>query len=385
MSVRPGHIRWIVFGLALLFSLPFFPAPLEGVYLWASPYILLNSLLSGNSLAWLHLSGLVFLVTIIFRKRWICRYACPTGVICDLSSKHGRKTKAGWKFPLNKYLLVFSLVLALFGIPLLNVVDPYNLFFMAFEGFRSGLGLHAVLKLCGLLFLIVFSLLLPHVWCASVCPLGGLQLLLSELRHFFKSPQINPGTGQTSRRYFLTGFAGILGGLAVPRIIPVRKGEVIRPPFTLPEGELNLVCIRCGNCAAVCPTGIIRQSSDLQRPERLLTPIVCYKDSYCLPECTGCGQVCPSGAIQKFSLEDKAQYIMGTAVIQTDQCYLQQGRECNLCRQYCEYDAILMKETTEDGTRLPAVMENNCVGCGACKIICPPRAIEIRTLEKSLI
>jgi len=378
MSVRPAHIRWVVFGLAILLSLPFFPAPLSGLYLWASPYILLNSLFSGNSLVWLHLPGLAMLAIIIFRKRWICKYACPAGVICDLSSNRGRKTRPGWKFPLNRYLAVLSLVLALFGTPVLMVADPFNLFFMAFEGSRTALGLPAILKLSGLLFLILFSLLLPHVWCASVCPLGGLQLFMYDLKHFFNSPQIKPGFGLTNRRFFLAGFSGILGGLILPRIIPVRNGELIRPPLSLPEDKFNMVCIRCGNCAAVCPTGIIKQSSDIQRPERFLTPVLSFKNSYCLPECTSCGKACPSGAIQIFSIEDKLHHVMGTAVIQTDQCYLQNGKECNLCRQYCEYDAILINEIVEHGARIPRVVENRCVGCGACKVICPPRVIEIK-------
>ena len=178
MRIKPTHIRWIVFGLAIIISLPLLPEPFSGIYLWISPYIGLISLFNGKSLVWLHLFGMIALVLILFRKRWICRYACPAGILCDISSKIGRKAKPHLKISINRYLAIFALVLAVFGAPVLIVLDPFNLFYMAFEGSRTGLGLHSIIKLSGLIFLFLFSLLFPNVWCSSVCPLGGLQLLL---------------------------------------------------------------------------------------------------------------------------------------------------------------------------------------------------------------
>jgi len=376
MAFRSTHIRWIVFGLAIFMSLPFLPAPFSGLYLWGSPFIMFNSAASGKSLAWLHLFGLATLVAVIFKRRWICRYACPTGVICDLSSSARGKRRKDWKFPINRYLAVFAITLALFNIPVLMVIDPFNLFFMGFEGFRTGFGLHAIFKLSGIVFLIVFSLLLPHAWCKSVCPLGGMQLLFNDLKKRLTQPK-NPEASHGDRRTFLAGLAGILGGLLIPRLMPGRDDPQIRPPFALPEDELNMTCTRCGNCSSACPTNIIFQSLDVKKPERLLTPVVSFLDSYCLPECNECGKACPSGAIQQFVSEDKKHHVMGIARIQLERCYHQDGRECNQCRNYCRYNAIEMKKTALSHIILPNVVKEKCVGCGACQVVCPPRVIEI--------
>jgi len=375
MVFRSSHIRWIALGLAILFSLPILGAPFLGFYLWLSPYIMFNALLSGKSLVWLHLLGVVALVAIIFKKRWICRYACPAGVICDLSSRWGRKKAGSWKLPWNKYLALIAIGTAILGFPVLMVLDPFNLFFMAFEGFRTGPSAGALIKLSGLVFLILFGLIFPNSWCASVCPLGGLQLLFADMKKLFSKAE-NRKAVQTDRRLFLAGLTGITGGLLLSGGWPHRNNAPIRPPFALKEDKLNAVCIRCGSCSSACPTGIISQSTDFQQPQRLLTPIIRFSDSYCLPTCNDCGTVCPSGAIRPFQVTEKKDHIMGTAVIAVEGCYLKQGKECNQCRHYCEYDAIEMK-TGPSTERIPHVRKDRCVGCGACQVVCPPKVIKI--------
>ncbi len=370
------HIRWIVFGLAVLLSLPFLPAPLAGLYLWGSPYLMLNALFSGKSLVWLNLLGLSFLVVIIFRKRWICKYACPAGVVCDLASGMGRKHFRAWRFPLNKLLAILALVLALFNLPLMMVIDPFNLFYMGFEGTRTGFGLPGLIKLSGLVFLMLFSLLFPNVWCARVCPLGGLQLLLSDLKSAL-SRRGSMKFNTEGRRMFLAGSAGILGGILLPGWWPNRRTNPIRPPCALPEDGLTTSCTRCGSCTATCPTGIIHPMVDFRQPERLLTPEVDFSNAYCLPECNACGTVCPSGAIRKFSLEEKKDHIMGIARIDVDRCFLSEGRECNQCRLNCAYGAIEMMPDAPYSPDLPQIIETRCVGCGACQVVCPPGVIRI--------
>lgn len=381
MKIKPDYIRWGVFGLIVLLSLPLFPEPISGIYLWLSPYMTLVSLLNGKSVVLLHSLGLVTLVLVFLKRRWICRYACPSGIICDLSSKRGRKSKPRLKLDLNRYLAILALVLALFGAPVLNAADPFNLFFMGFEGFRSGWGFHSMIKLSGLLFLVLFSLVFPNVWCSSVCPLGGLQLLLYDLKKNPVRMSHKPAAKKEGRRLFLSGLAGVLGGLIIPKLFTDRTEKVIRPPFSRPETRFNMSCARCGNCSSVCPTGIINQFMDIRQPDRLLTPVVTFKDAYCLPECNACGMVCPSGAIQYFSSNEKKNHVMGIAVIHPDQCLLQVGKECNLCKLYCDYHAIEIAPQGSGNMKLPVILEKLCVGCGACQVVCPPRVIEIKPVQ----
>ena len=380
MALRSKQIRWIAFGLAIILSLPILPAPFMGIFLWASPFIVLNALLAGKSLVVLQLIALPFLVISIFRKKWICRYACPAGVVCDFSSNLRKGKGKRWPLTLNRLLVLAAFILALFGVPLLMVTDPFNLFFMAFEGTRTGLSLAALLKLSGLLFLVGFSLLFPHAWCGSVCPLGGMQLLLSDLKGLFLRGKTlkqsrNQGAG---RRFFLSALAGTAGGILLTRFWNARDRSVIRPPFSLAAEDMDAVCIRCGSCSSACPTGIIHSSLDFSHPLSLLTPQVRFLDSYCIAECNDCGKVCPSGAIRTFTPADKPAFVMGKAEIRIRECYLQIGKECSLCRQYCAYDAVEIRSSLPSSSRYPVIVEERCVGCGACQVICPPRVIEIK-------
>ena len=384
MALLSKQIRLVAFGLAIFLSLPILPAPLTGIYLWASPYILLNAVLSGKSLVILYLITLPFLVIPIFRKKWICRYACPAGVVCDFSSKLRKVKGSRWRLPLNRSLAIAAIILAIFGVPLLMVADPFNLFFMAFEGTRTGLSPAALIKLSGLVFLVIFSLLFPHAWCASVCPLGGLQLLLSDVKDLFsgkKALKRIPDAPGEGRRFFISVLAGTAGGILLSRFWPSREREVIRPPFSLAGEQMNAVCIRCGSCSSACPTGIIHPSLDFSHPAGLLTPQVRYLDSYCLEDCNDCGEVCPSGAIRKFKSADKPEYFMGAAEIRIRECYLQIGKECSLCRQYCAYDAVEIRSSLPSSSSYPLILEERCVGCGACQVVCPPRVIEIKPLS----
>lgn len=379
MQVRSKHIRWVFFGLAIVLALPLPLKSLTGLFLWISPYMFLLSFLSQKSVVWLNALGAMALLVTFFRKRWVCRYICPAGAVCDLASGIGRGRRKPLRLSLNKYLAVISLILALFGIPIFFFTDPFNIIHMSLEVFRTGTGIHSLAKATGIIVIVLLSMLVPHSWCSSICPLGGLQLLVYDLKNSIPKSISHLKVGQKSRRHFLAGIAGVAAGALIPHSLFAGQKKFIRPPFSLPDPKLNIVCARCGNCSAVCPTRIISPSPDIRDIESFLTPSVDFTESYCLPECKLCGDVCPSGAIKRFSLDDKKHHIMARAVINVDDCLLQQLKECDLCRYHCKYDAIEIARTSPDQIKLPRVIENKCTGCGACKIICPVQVIHIVT------
>jgi len=69
---------------------------------------------------------------------------------------------------------------------------------------------------------------------------------------------------------------------------------------------------------------------------------------------------------------------MTSVLIDVKRCWLQEQRDCDLCRYHCAFDAIKIKKVGDDLIALPYLDESKCVGCGACKIVCPPQAITIR-------
>ena len=375
MQVRSKHIRWVFFGLAIVLALPLPLKSITGLFLWISPYMFLLSFLSQKSVVWLNALGAMALLVTFFRKRWVCRYICPAGAVCDLASGIGRGRRKPLRLSLNKYLAVISLILALLGIPIFFFTDPFNIIHMSLEVFRTGTGIHSLAKATGIIVIVLLSMLVPHSWCSSICPLGGLQLLVYDLKNSIPKSISHLKVGQKSRRHFLAGIAGVAAGALIPHSLFAGQKKFIRPPFSLPDPKLNIVCARCGNCSAVCPTRIISPSPDIRDIESFLTPSVDFTESYCLPECKLCGDVCPSGAIKRFSLDDKKDHIMARAVINVDDCLLQQLKECDLCRYHCKYDAIEIARTGNDQNKLPRVIDDKCTGCGACKIVCPVQVI----------
>ncbi len=376
MNFEAKYLRYLLFVLAILFALPLPLSKFSGLTLWISPYMLLISFFSIKSLVLFNLLGLLALIFMFFRKRWICRYVCPLGVVCDWASKV-QPNKNTIKLKLNKYLAITSIVLAILMVPVLVVLDPFNIFHMSFEGIRTGFQLSAYIKMIPLLVIIVINMLFPNIWCRSLCPLGGMQLLGFDLgKALRKSKAIKKNTS-TNRRSFIAGLTGILAGISLPGLSIFSPGKCIRPPGALQDPDMNLVCARCGNCSGACPTHIIKPSVDTHRMGSLLTPEIDFSESYCLPECTLCGDVCPSGSITKFSKEGKKDLFMASVHIDLDRCWLQNQRDCDLCRFHCAYHAIEIRRTEEGIIALPVLDKSKCVGCAACKIVCPPQAIAI--------
>lgn len=368
--------------LAIFLVLPLPLGIFSGLYIWMSPYILLNSIIAGKKIVLLNLLGFIILFLIIFKDRFFCRYICPAGVLCDSVSRFVEKKIKKRKIPsLSKNILIISLILSIFGIPVFMILDPVNIFNAFFDIFHSEFSAGAILKTLGLWFILIINLIFPHSWCQKLCPLGGLQFLVSDIRAFLKrSKESRNLKFSKNRRYIISGIFGIGAGILLPKILKAEFQPVLRPPGTLPYNELRFTCARCGNCLKACPTSIIQPQTDTSDWMDILTPRVNFAESYCLPECTQCGEVCPTGAIQRFTAEQKRQLYIGTAELIPELCLLTKNQECDRCKFYCDFDAI---DTVDSGNYsvIPKINKEICVGCGACQVICPTKAIEIKPIS----
>jgi len=378
MKLSATKFRLISLGLAILLATPLSPGPLTGLYLWTSPFIMLNTALARHTLGVLHLVAVLVLIVSLIRHRWYCKWICPAGVLCDAASKTRNSAIRTNRIPgLNKIVVITGLVIAIFGLPLLSLLDPINIFYAFFNAFYEQPAGIILLRLSGLILVVAVNFAVPHVWCRKLCPLGGLQDMLTSLRHLFTKKEKIALHSPEGRRLALGTLLGFGFGLTFRKAVAFTSKTQIRPPGAMPEVQFKTVCIRCGNCIKACPTAIIRPCFDPSDIMGLLTPHIAFDTSYCLRDCTLCGDVCPSTAIKRFTQTDKQKLFMGVARIQRDGCLLTEHKECDLCRRYCEYDAVKIESSNGDLNVLPEILTDRCVGCGACKVVCPVSVIDI--------
>jgi len=263
------------------------------------------------------------------------------------------------------------------------ILDTFYIFQASFEPLRSGFNMGTLIKLFPLAGIIGINLFYPDSWCSSLCPLGGLQLIVADVKKSIAGIK-NASTGK-SRRHFIASLTGLTAGILALSIIRRQSASLhsqIMPPSSLPFDEYLLTCVRCGNCIGACPTNILYQQTSVGLLA-LLAPAVDFSESYCLPDCNRCGDVCPSGAIVKFSLKEKPGLIMASANVDYENCLLYNQKECNQCKQFCAYDAVSYQVPPGLMNPIPVFDKEKCVGCGACKIVCPENVIHINSNQAS--
>ena len=159
----------------------------------------------------------------------------------------------------------------------------------------------------------------------------------------------------------------------------------IRPPGSVPEEKFLEMCIRCGECFKVCPSKVLQPIGFKQGLEGLWTPEIVANFEGCEPSCNNCGVVCPTGAIRPLPLVEKREVRLGLAILNMETCLPLAGKKaCQLCVDECTaagYNAMeFMRIRTEvdakgdpiegSGFLSPVVIHDKCVGCGLCQTRC---------------
>lgn len=376
--VKASRFRYFFLGLAILFALPAGWGVFSGISSWLSPFIAVNSVLALKSFVLLNAIGFIVLIITFFRRNFFCRYLCPVG--CILSNVPSNKNNRG-SFSLRKipqigiWLSIISIAGALAGYPLFIYFDPVSLFNAFFSAFIKTSFVAAVALSSGLIIIIIIQYFFPGLWCFRVCPLGGLQVLLTEIRLLISGKLRKNQKTDLSRRLLIGTAAGALISLTIPRILKDSRKSVIRPPAALKSDNFWSICTRCGSCIKACPTDILVQ--DISPDPEFLSPRAEFIKGYCLETCNNCSKVCPSGAITSFEVAAKSQIIMGLAVVKINDCLLTLLKECDRCKAVCPYDAVEIIDKNNNAIVIPEIISSKCVGCGACKVVCPAACIEI--------
>ncbi len=349
--------------------------------LQASPFVAICSGLALRAISAGFGIGLVFAAAAVIKRRWFCRYACPTGLLLEGFASIGLRKSSWWRRcpPVGSYAALLTLAGAAIGYPVLLWMDPLSIFSSGLALRTSDSAIAGIMSGLGLGILILLSLASGQIWCSRICPLGGTQDLLASagILWMSKSSQV-PTTAPVSmgflaRRSFLVGAAGIGIGILGERVGAARgENAPLRPPGAVDEKRFAGLCIRCGNCVRACPSKIIHADTGQAGVEGLLAPTILYRKKYCLEDCQDCTQVCPSGALQEMNLEQKRRYVIGEALVDGSQCLVPLGRkDCDACVRGCPFDAVHIRWDEARYVAYPVVSTEKCNGCGACEVVCP--------------
>lgn len=395
LSKRRLYVRLGCFLLATLLLLPFpFWISSSRILVQASSFVTLCTILAGGTIWVGSILGLVFAAASVMRKRWFCRYVCPVGLLLDAASVVKAPGRIWWRrSPLiGKYVALLTAAGAVLGYPLFLWMDPLALLNSAFSACNATNVVSVLASLSGIVALLLLTLTSGDLWCARICPLGATQDLLADAGSFFRSlrkkdrteprAKAEPGNAfSAARRMFIAVAAGVGCSLAAQRTGQGRSDDApLRPPGAIEENKFTGLCMRCGNCIRTCPSKIIHPDMGKSGVLGFLSPVVRYETDYCKKECNACTTVCPSGALRRMSLEQKNQYVIGTASVDSSLC-LWGVSECNACVQSCPYQAVTIQWDEEAYESFPGVDPAKCNGCGACEAVCPTgelKAIRVR-------
>ncbi len=385
-----------LFSAVLLLPFPFWVHS-SRIFVQASPFVTICTILAVGTFWVGSILGLVFSVISLFRKRFFCRYVCPTGLILDTVSGIKLTKKIWWKGcpPIGKYIAILTAAGAIIGYPLFLWMDPLAFLNNAFSVYKASNILSVFISLSGILILLLLALTSGNIWCARICPLGGTQDILENIGSFC-SRNIRKQTEKDSqvkavpdsifpatRRSFFAVAAGLgLSLLAQKTGQAGPKDTPLRPPGAVTEDEFTGMCLRCGNCIRACPSRIIHPDTGQAGILGFLAPVIRYESEYCKENCNACTRACPSGALQSLNLEQKNRYVIGKASVDTSLC-LWGFSDCNTCIRACPYEAIEVRWNEEAYESFPGVDPLKCNGCGACEVVCPTgdlKAIKVRKM-----
>lgn len=340
----------------------------------------------------------IVLVTYLF-GRFYCAVFCPLGILQDVIGFLSRRKAVETR---NFAWLRYAVAGVVFGMLAFGwtagffLLDPYSGFGRIVASFSLG-------SLVPLAVITILAVWKKRIYCTAFCPVGTLLGLIAKHGVF---------------QLRITGKC-------------VRCGKCVAQ---CPSGCIDLDtgtidnerCVRCMNCLSRCPLHGIH----LVRPERGSVPVDASRRAFLvgggaliagfaagavlakvgmrkfaefagrfriLPpgagsavrfasKCTGCQLCtanCPTGAIRPLTLNEKQRTRIAEVHFIPQNCIVfQDGEQCGKCAGVCPVKAITLRRTGA-----PRVMPSLCIGCGACREVCPApeKALEIREIAEQTL
>ncbi|MBP1623139.1 MAG: hypothetical protein H6Q07_1159, partial [Acidobacteria bacterium] len=100
-----------------------------------SPFTAICSSVALRKLGAGALIGILIACVTLFRRRWFCRYICPTGLLLEAAAALGLRKTSWWsRCPhLGRYAALLTLAGAVVGYPVLLWMDPLSIFSSSFS------------------------------------------------------------------------------------------------------------------------------------------------------------------------------------------------------------------------------------------------------------
>ncbi len=230
--------------------------------------------------------------------------------------------------------------------------------------------------------------------CGGVCPPRAIKFVGRFHRESLKESGDAERRKASRRGFLLATVGGTAAALASRSGLTATKTSrpPVRPPGSVPEPEFLDLCVRCGECFQVCPGPVLHPAGWEAPLEALWTPVAVLTHAGCHQDCNFCTQVCPTGAIRPLTIDQKRTTSMGLAQINRRTCLPHAGRQdCRLCVDECDaagYRAIELRrielplDDIPEGVfseieleqmshiDAPFVDAEACVGCGLCEYRC---------------
>ena len=148
-----------------------------------SPILSLFGALGARAwLGWTLVLGVPLLLLPLFKGRFFCWRICPMGFLAELAGLPNPRKTAIRKIPsIGKALALIIFVTAAAGYPLLIWLDPLCMFNGFFAAWRTPFTVAALATGIGFVAILAMSLIAPGIWCHRICPLGGLQEIVSQI------------------------------------------------------------------------------------------------------------------------------------------------------------------------------------------------------------
>ncbi len=228
----------ILYGGVLFGGFPHALMPIQQILIILSGRGLLSSLLP----VIIVLSML--LATSLIVERIFCGFACPIGALQELISKINFKSdlksqekvkyriEDSSKLPsrIRRIFLAILIILAIFGILLLEMINPLTGFFI----FRSPFTLTLLIPLVSLIVVSIVSIFIYRPWCRYLCPFGAFSSLCSRI---------------SRNKYHRTEDCTDCG--LCEKICPTQEASA---------GSKRNECYFCNRCIEICPNDAIKFS-----------------------------------------------------------------------------------------------------------------------------